>query len=129
MREILFTAKTISGNWVNGLLANKNDKWYIGNNVDGPFAYEICPETLSQCTGLTDKNGNKIWENDILMAHLDEYYPEDVEYITVKWSFAGFVTYEAGADREYLDEFDLEHYEVVRNTFDNPELLQEEPDE
>lgn len=37
------------------------------------------------------------------------------------------VAHETGStDREYIDKFDLEHYEVVGNTFGNPELLQEE---
>lgn len=130
MREILFKAKTINGNWVNGLLANKNDKWYISNKAGSPFAYDVRPETLCQFTGLCDKNGNKIWENDILMAHLDESYPEYVTYETVEWDVAGWVAHETGCtDREYLDEFDLEHFEVVGNIFDNKELLQEESDE
>ena len=128
MIEILFKAKTISGNWVNGLLSNKDDKWYISNKVGMPFAYDVRPETICQFTGLFDKNGKKIWENDILMAHLDESYPEDATYETVEWNFSGWVTHEAGStDREYLDEFDLEHFEVVGNIFDNKELLQEEP--
>ncbi len=138
MREILFKAKRIcDGEWVEGYYLR--DQYHIGGkdiifyrkDSDRFTVYtdKIDLETLCQFTGLTDKNGKRIWENDILMAHLDEYYPEDVEYITVKWSFAGFVTYEAGADREYLDEFDLEYYEVVGNTFDNPELLQEDADE
>ena len=60
------------------------------------------------------------------MAHLDESYPEDVTYKTVEWGVAGWVTHEANSiDREYLDEFDLEHFEVVGNIFDNKELLQE----
>ena len=127
MREILFKAKTISENWVNGLLANKNDKWYISNKAGNPFAYEIRPETICQFTGLCDKNGKKVWENDILMAHLDEFYPEDVTYETVEWGVAGWAAHEVGStDREYFDEFNLEHFEVVGNTFDNPELLQEE---
>lgn len=137
MREILFKAKTISGNWVNGLLANKNDKWYISNKAGNPFAYEVCPETLCQFTGLCDKNGNKIWENDILMAHLDEFYPEDTTYETVEWGIAGWVAHETSSidrehgsvDREYIDEFDLEHFEVVGNIFDRPGLSQEESDE
>lgn len=66
MRKILFKAKTISGNWVNGLLANEDDKWYISNKAGSPFAYEVRPETLCQFTGLTDKNGKRIWENDII---------------------------------------------------------------
>lgn len=129
MREILFKAKTINGNWVNGLLANKNDKWYISNKAGSPFAYDVRPETLCQFTGLCDKNGKKIWENDILMAHLDEFFPEDVTYETVEWCVAGWVTHEANSiDRQYLDEFVLEHFEVVGNIFDNPELLQCESD-
>ena len=127
MREILFKAKTISGNWVNGLLANKDDKWYISNKAGSPFAYEVRPETLCQFTGLCDKNGKRIWENDILMAHLDDSYPEDVTYKTVEWGVAGWVAHEVNSvDREYLDKFDTEHFEVVGNIFDNKELLQEE---
>lgn len=64
------------------------------------------------------------------MAHLDESYPEDVAYETVEWGVAGWVAHETGSmDREYLGEFDLEHYEVVGNIFDNKELLQEETNE
>lgn len=127
MREILFKAKTISGNWVNGLLANKDDKWYISNKAGMPFAYDVRPETICQFTGLRDKNGKKIWENDILMAHLDESCQEDATYKTVEWGVAGWVGQEAGrTDREYLDEFDTEHFEVVWNIFENKELLQEE---
>lgn len=58
---------------------------------------------------------------------LKEENPEDTTYETVEWGIAGWVTHEAGSiDRQYLDEFDLEHFEVVGNIFDNPELLQEE---
>lgn len=60
------------------------------------------------------------------MAHLDESYPEDATYETVEWNVFGWVGHETGSiDRQYLDEFDLEHFEVVGNIFDNKELLQE----
>ena len=133
MREILFKAKRIdNGEWIEGCLvidhSRSNLFEYRMQPVESGVLYAppINPETLCQFTGLCDKNGNKIWENDILMDNLDKSYPEEAIYITVEWSFAGFVTYEAGTDREYLDEFDLEHFEVVGNIFDNKELLQEE---
>ena len=133
MREILFKAKRVdNGEWVVGQYVNT---CYPGNDKEtGHFIvvypneyHEIYTSTICQFTGLCDKNGKKIWENDILMAHLDESYPEDVTYETVEWNVAGWVIHEAGStDREYLDEFDLEHFEVVGNIFDNKELLQEE---
>lgn len=132
MREILFKAKQVNnGEWVVGQYVNT---CYPGKDKEtGHFIvvypneyHEVYTSTLCQFTGLCDKNGKRIWENDILMAHLDESYPEDVTYETVEWGVAGWVTHEAdSADREYLDEFDLEHFEVVGNIFDNKELLQE----
>lgn len=140
MREILFKAKRIdNGEWVEGYYTEYNGKTFIGINISIysdifevfyiPLIrwFEVDPKTICQFTGLCDKNGKKIWENDILMAHLDESYPEDVTYETVEWGVAGWVGHEANSiDRQYLDEFDTKYYEVVGNTFDNPELLQEE---
>lgn len=140
MREILFKAKRIdNGEWAEGYYTECNGKTFIGIDISiysdifevfcTPVIrwFEVDPKTLCQFTGLCDKNGNKIWENDILMAHLDESYPEDVTYDTIEWSVYGWAAHETGSmDREYLDEFDLEHYEVVGNIFDNKELLQEE---
>lgn len=134
MREILFKAKRIEDDeWIEGYYQKRHN--FLGNeehlifHVDSHTVWEyveIVPETLCQFTGLCDKNGKKIWENDILMAHLDESYPEDTTYETVEWGVAGWVTHEAGSmDREYIDKFDLEHFEVVGNIFDNKELLQE----
>lgn len=141
MREILFKGKRIdNGEWVEGCYAECNGKTFIGIDIsigiDDIFEVfctsvirwlEVDPETLCQFTGETDKNGKRIWEKDILMAHLDESYPEDVTYETVEWSVAGWAAHETGStDREYLDKFDLEHFEIVGNIFDNKELLQEE---
>lgn len=147
MREILFKAKRKdNGEWIEGYLFDngfegEEKKYFIGGliiekyngtacdewDITGIDFCEIDPGTLCQFTKLCDKNGNKIWENDILMAHLDESYSEDMTYETVEWNAAGWVGRETGStDRQYLDEFDLEHFEVVGNVFDNKELLQEE---
>ena len=138
MREILFKAKSIqTGEWIEGIPIKTHLGLFISFEENPHYCSQygymeiddiliVDEKTLCQFTGLCDKNGNKIWENDILMAHLDEYYPEDVTYETVEWGVAGWVTHEADStDREYLDEFDTEHFEVVGNVFDNPELLQE----
>lgn len=140
MREILFKAKRIdNGEWVEGCYVESKGKTFIGIDISisidefevfcTPIIrwIEVDPETLCQFTGHCDKNGKKFWENDILMAHLDKSYPEDATYETVEWNINGWGTRENGSmDREYLGEFDLEHYEVVGNIFDNKELLQEE---
>ena len=124
MREILFRGKTINENWFYGLLVNKHGKWYI-NKPGSPVSYEIQPETICQYTGLNDKNGKKIWEGDILEGHLDDKFPEDVTREKVIWHENGWKTEEPGCvDKEYLDEFDTENFEVVGNVFDNPELLE-----
>lgn len=135
MREILFKAKCIdNGKWVEGcyqkrydLLGNEEHLIFHADSYKVWEYAEIDPETLCEFTGRCDKNGKRIWENDILTAHLDESYPEYVTYETVEWGVAGWVTHEANSiDRQYLDEFDLEHFEVIGNIFDNKELLQEE---
>lgn len=121
----VYRGKTISGSWVQGLLAHKDDKWYISNKAGMPFAFEIRPESICQCTGIKDKNGTLIYENDIMEAHLDDEFPEDVARTKVVWEKNGWVTSEPGTvDREYLDDFDTEYFEVVGNIFDNPELLE-----
>lgn len=140
MRKILFKAKTINENWVNGLLANKDDKWYISNKAGSPFAYEVRPETLCQFTGLCDKNGKKIWESDIISYQRDNddcpFPNKDTKKRFGKVFYQGFrSTFAIGmgknGSRSIND--DLWKYvqngnrvEVIGNQFDNPELLQEE---
>ena len=125
MREILFKAKTINGNWVNGLLANKNDKWYISNKAGSPFAYDVRPETICQFTGLTDKNGKKIWENDIVEAWSEGVCAKG----KIKHRIDGhWIMYPAWQNGEmwYLlpNENGITTVEVIGNVFDNPELLE-----
>ncbi len=128
MREILFRGKRIdNGEWEYGYLYGIWEQryilWGMTNNV--PNMVEVDPETICQYTGLTDKTGKKIWEGDILEGHLDDKFPEDVTREKVIWHESGWKTEEPGCvDKEYLDEFDTENFEVVGNVFDNPELLE-----
>jgi len=81
--------------------------------------------TICQCTGLKDKNGKLIWENDILSGHIDVEFPEDETRERVVWHENGWCTSEPGYDDyEELDDFDSENFEVIGNMIDNPELLE-----
>ena len=138
-REILFKAKRKdNGEWVEGYylgIAKINHFICTGKiKLDGavkgilaPEMYAIDPTTICQYTGLTDKNGRKIWENDILKAHLDKNYPQDITYTKIIWNECRFCTNENHSiDIETLEKWDAEHYEVCGNVFDNPDLLEVE---
>lgn len=133
----LFKAKRLdNGEWVTGqyvkgldmydkevhLIFEPTTIFYSSGETDGWS--EIDPSTICQCTGLKDKRGNLIWENDIMVAHLDDAYPEDETYIRILWHRSGFCSKEKGSeDITPVDKFDQEHFEVCGNIFDNPELL------
>ena len=81
---------------------------------------EINPETLCQYTGQTDKNGKRIWENDIVEHEISsvlgavEWYAEDY----VGW----WVNDEYLGKQQFTDEM-WDECVVIGNIFDNPELL------
>ena len=133
-REILFKAKRKdNGEWVKGGYFSEpyTEKKFIicWNSFGLGFNefIEVEPDTLCQYTGLTDKNGNEIWENDILKAHLDESYPEDITYIKILWNEGRFCVHENySTDIEALEKWDAEHFQVCGNIFDNTDLLEVE---
>ena len=141
MREILFKAKRKdNGEWIEGYYMECRGETFI--SIDTSSMFEIfCPpvirwfkvssETLCQFTGLYDRYGNKIWENDILKTWSDEY--AQVKFGLYSTGFAsddcnqGFYV-EFPEDAIYRHELGYwckESY-VIGNIFDNKELLQEE---
>ena len=129
----LFKAKRVdNGELVVGYIARYGhtgkEKYYIiPSYASDLYAIEVDPSTICQCTGLKDNNGKPIWENDIMVAHLDDAYPEDETYIRILWYESGFCSKEKGSeDISPIDKFDQEHFEVCGNIFDNTELLESE---
>ena len=133
----LFRGKRIdNGEWVEGALFNGESHCIIGQEIKfSPYTeheckivgYEVDRDTICQCTGLKDKNGKLIWENDILVGYLDDMYPENATYAQVILDKNGFYTKEKDSDDiSLMDEFDEKYFEVCGNIFDNPELLESE---
>lgn len=91
-------------------------------------AYEVDRDTICQCTGLKDKNGKLIWENDVIDRK--ELFPEIVKYKggdwTIDYSYA--LNMKAGNCYCNLGFYAQERkcVEVIGNIFDNPELLERE---
>ena len=149
MREILFKAKQIdNGEWIEGSL--------IDLDIDSGYCYIVQPykkasilpiiflitdrmklvdpETLCQFTGLCDKNGKKIWENDIIKYHFGEIYAP-IKYGYYQNCFDSQKTEHVGFYVDWTGDkclrkdlgywIDMVYAMPVGNIFDNKELLQE----
>lgn len=134
-REILFRGiDIITGEWVKGylFLITKHSvqkkslvpciQVVYPNNLNH-ISYEVTPESVGQFTGLTDKNGVKIFEGDIVS--LDNEF--NLETSEVAYEKGGFIV---EADFGYFDETTIGwaiemmyEVEVIGNITDNPELL------
>ena len=137
MREILFKAKRLdNGEWVEGYLFETNDNSYIAYNGQFDDDLFLSPQnifipidkyTICQYTGLTDKNGNKIWENDI--CDKKEKYPEVVKQYQGDWVLDYSYLFGKNVGYSYCNlgfyACERKCVEVISNIFDNPELIGE----
>ena len=137
MREILFRGMTCGGEWVEGSLhieygettkdgEGKTDYRILG--MRGECTY-IIHETIGQFTGLTDKNGKKIFEGDIVIAR---QRGNKFDISTIGYENGAFMVYPNNAKiyertvwEYWYNDWSLE---VIGNIHDNPELLKEGAD-
>lgn len=123
-----------NGEWVFGHYYEFMGKHYI---FESPFTsknlvYEVDPTTVCRCTGLNDKNGKLIWENDIADGHIKRgaaflnclvLWNECKARFDVRAKGCNFpMTLDEVAGDISMGGLD---YEVVGNRFDNPELLED----
>ncbi len=144
-REILFRGKrTGNGEWVEGKLFNDgivdSNRLFVGDiviernkeggeedwnwDVTGIDFYEVDPETVCQYTGLTDKNGKKIFEGDIV-KHFNRPGDNDTYVIShIEWYQDGCRFIKKNMNQSQYNITGECIYEVIGNIFDNPELLE-----
>lgn len=132
MREILFRGKTEKGEWVQGVPFVEEERCYIIEdlficdeyNCTGAVNSMVIPETVGQYTGLTDKNGKKIFEGDVVSGLFRLHLPVNglVAFengsFGLLWSRDGVETFWA-----FVSICNIE-YEVIGNIHDNPELVE-----
>ena len=131
MREILFRGKqTDNGEWIEGAYSpfhlnfgEREEKPHIiiisdDEDIDGLWC-EVIPETVGQYTGLTDKNGVKIFEGDIVSLVKHDGLIYKVVYVPCRYELVN----SKGVNCFVLDIYKSENIEVIGNIHDNPELL------
>ena len=132
MREILFRGKRVdNGKWVYGLLCRVGDTYANIVDNDIKVIYSVLTKTIGQSTGMTDNNGKKIFEGDILKI-INKYqspFDDDTkEYTDITTDVVFFddeglcFSYGESPFLCVTDNVTAE-YEVIDNIHDNPKLL------
>lgn len=142
MREILFRGKRCDNSeWVQGYYIRAEHHWHnhgihkdwitLGASANGGWfalhnKYAVKAETVGQFTGLTDKNGKKIFEGDIIKIpdDYDEFGINAGEIYEVYFAFGGFRLKPKYSKAKGFWLEDDETVEIIGNIHDNPELLE-----
>lgn len=129
MREILFRGKSLKDNeWTEGYYCQygwtgKEKDYIIPDYASALYGVEVESNTLGQFTGLTDKNGVKIFEGDIVR------YGDTIHKVVFEQrngtAYFGLV-YSPIETLPFGHYQDLRQLEVIGNIFDNPELIEGE---
>ena len=135
MREILFRGKrSDNGEWVEGYYSYSpeiDNHMITTADLAHPFGtnfgfYKVIPETVGQYTGLTDKNGRKVFEGDIVV--FADFFDDEIHRGVVYWCDLAFwfdCTETEGDEGIYsLAYISANILEVIGNIYDNPELLE-----
>ena len=113
MRTILFRARCINnGQWVYGYYSCDSGKYHFIKSIDDYLDYRIDPYTLGQYTGLIDKDGNKIFEGDII-----QFYKTSAYVIFRRGEFCAIDNNNTGY---FIIQSDVR---IIGNIHDNEELL------
>ena len=125
MREFLLRGKrTDNGEWVKGYLyithigAHEIGSYDAEINIER-VTFDVIPETVGQYTGLTDKNGKRIFEGDIVSLVKHDGLIYKVVYVPCRYELVN----SKGVNCFVLDIYKSENIEVIGNIHDNPELL------
>ena len=124
-RELLFRGQCFErGLWYEGMAVRASEPPYRICAIDIPekrTRVQVLPETVGQFTGLTDKNGEKIFEGDIV-----DILCENEEIGVIEWEkdTAQFIVSADGFCASF-DNYSGHDLEIIGNIHDNPEMLRE----